>query len=65
MRPGEPKAAPKTFKETADQFLRQNYKDSTSDWQRFHSPRNVASCARVTTGRLVLSQVTVPGRDLG
>src|SRR5690606_36341126 len=37
----EPKAAPKTFKEAADQFLKENYKDSTSDW-----PRNVKSILR-------------------
>ena len=37
----EPKAAPKTFKEATDQFLKEHYKDSTSEW-----PRNVKSILR-------------------
>lgn len=34
----EPKAVPKNFKDAVDEFLEENYKDSTSDW-----PRNVKS----------------------
>lgn len=34
----EPKTAPKTFEDARDQFLKENYADSTSEW-----PRNVKS----------------------